>query len=109
MANTKLSDYLEAPFDSWAIEYRVHATRRMFRRSIEENDVKRVLANGTIIEVYQTDLPFPSLLINGLTETDRPLHAVVGVDADSCRLYLVTIYEPDPKKWSKNNTKRVSP
>ncbi len=60
----KFSEYLEVPLDQWTFEYRVHATQRMFRRSIEIEDVKHVLANGTIIEEYQTDFPFPSVLIN---------------------------------------------
>ena len=89
MMDSNLPEYLGAPFDSWTIEYRLHATQRMFRRSIEEKDVKQVLVNGTIIEEYQTDLPFPSVLINGLSEVNRPLHVVVGIDTDSCRLYLI--------------------
>ena len=109
MSDIKLPEYLEAPLDSWTIEYRVHATQRMFRRSIEEKDVKQLLLNGTIIEAYQTDLPFPSVLINGVSEVNRPLHAVVGIDTKSCRLYLIMIYEPDPEKWSNNYSKRILP
>ena len=109
MMDRKLPEYLGAPFDSWTIEYRVHATQRMFRRSIEEKDVNQLLFNGTIIEEYQTDFPFPSVLINGLSAVNRPLHAVVGIDTKSCRLYLITIYEPDPQKWSKNYSKRILP
>ena len=105
----KLPEYLGLPIDSWTIEYRVHATQGMFRRSIEEKDVKQLLSNGTIIEEYQTDFPFPSVLINGASEVNRPLHAVVGIDSDACRLYLITIYEPDPEKWSKNFSTRLSP
>jgi hypothetical protein len=94
----RLSRYLGSRLDAWTIEYRVHATQRMFKRFIEEKDVTRLLARGSIVEEYQNDFPFPSVLINGVSGNNRPLHAVVGIDADSRRLYLITVYEPDPEK-----------
>jgi len=102
----RLSEYLGSALDAWTIEYRVHATRRMFKRRIEEKDVMQLLAKGTIIEDYHDDFPFPSVLINGVSTDNRPLHAVVGTDADLHRLYLITIYEPDPEKWPDNFTRR---
>ncbi len=78
---SQISEYLRSTLDEWAIEYRVHATKRMFSRSIEEKDVRHLLANGSIIEEYQDDFPFPSLLIKGFSCNNRPLHAVVGIDA----------------------------
>ena len=54
----KLSEYLGTRIDSWTIEYRVHATQRMFKRFIEEKDVKQVLSNGTIIESIDLIFPF---------------------------------------------------
>jgi len=104
----RLSEYLGSALDAWTIEYRVHATRRMFKRRIEEKDLMQLLTVGTIIEDYQDDFPFPSVLVNGVSSDNRPLHAVVGIDDDSCRLYLITIYEPDPEKWSENYNKRLS-
>lgn len=104
--NPSLRKYIGSSIDSWAIEYRVHATQRMFNRRIAEKDVLLLLEEGNIIEEYQGDFPFPSVLINGSAK-DRPLHAVVGIDADSRRLYLITIYEPDSKKWSQNYSKRI--
>jgi|GEM_PF-7089342 len=35
----RLLEYLRSPLDAWTIEYRVHATQRMFKRHIEEKDV----------------------------------------------------------------------
>jgi Domain of unknown function (DUF4258) len=81
----------------------------MFKRCIEEEDLSQLLSNGTIIEEYKDDFPFPSVLINGVTGKNRPLHAVIGIDSGSHRLFLITIYEPDPEKWSENYNKRVTP
>ncbi len=106
--NRQLAEYLGAPISTWTIEYRVHATRRMFKRQIEEKDVLSLLDKGIIIEEYFDDFPFPSVLVNGISGANRPLHAVVGIDADSRRIYLITIYEPDPRKWSENFSKRTT-
>jgi hypothetical protein len=78
----------------------------MFKRGMNEKDVTLLLAKGTIIEEYHGDFPFPSVLINGVSKDNPPMHAVVGIDDDINRLYLITIYEPDPEKWSVNFTRR---
>ena len=104
-----LSEYLKSPLSSWTIVYRVHATRRMFKRKIEEDDVLQLLDKGTIIEEYLDDFPFPSVLINGISGRNRQLHAVVGIDADSRQLYLITVYEPDSRNWSENFSTRRTP
>lgn len=105
--NQHLSDFLKSSTDQWAIEFRVHATRRMFSRRIGNKDVRNLLSKGTVIEEYQDDLPFPSVLLNGFSNDNRPLHAVIGIDAKSFRLFVITIYQPDPKRWTDNFTKRV--
>ena len=102
-----LSDYLGSSFDKWSIVFRVHATKRMFSRRIDNDDVSNLLENGAVIEEYQDDFPFPSVLLNGLSNDHRPLHAVIGIDAESFRLYVITIYRPDPERWRNNFTKRI--
>ena len=102
----RFSELLRSPLEVWTIEYRVHATQRMFKRSINDGDVKRLLASGIIIEEYPGDYPFPSALIYGVAHDNRPLHAVVGIDCELRRLYLITIYEPDPDKWSEDFDRR---
>ena len=78
---TKTADLIsdDNPAD-YGIEYRIHATMRMFRRDIHENDVEYVLNNGDIIEQYDNDFPLPSLLINGRTPAGRPLHIVAAIN-----------------------------
>jgi hypothetical protein len=86
----------------------LHATQRMFNRNIDEDDVTRLLYKGAIIENYQADFPFPSVLISGESRNNRPLHAVIGIDKASHRLYVITIYVPDPDKWADNFSWRIS-
>lgn len=92
---------------NWDIQYRVHATKRMFQRNVDEEDVLEVLYNGDIIERYEDDFPIPSLLINGQSISGRCLHLVVGIDVSEKRLYIITVYEPEPKKWTNNFSRRL--
>ncbi len=36
----RFTDLIKSSFDDWTVEYRAHATQRMFKRSIKEGDVK---------------------------------------------------------------------
>ena len=89
------------------IEFRVHATQRMFQRGIAHDAVIALIADGIVIESYPDDMPFPSVLINGTTSTGRSIHGVVGADVSGKRLYVVTVYDPDPSKWRSGFSKRI--
>ena len=104
----KFTDHLKSPLTEWTIEYRVHATRRMFQRDIDEADILSLLETGIVIDEYSKDYPFPSVLVNGRGRNARALHAVVGIDSQSHRLYLITTYEPDPDKWDNDFSRRTS-
>jgi len=103
---TKLAEKIAGDFQSWEIVYRIHATHRMFERNISEDDILLVLEQGTIIEEYKDDFPFPSILINGLSIAEQPLHVIVGIDHSEKRLYTTTTYEPDAHKWMDNFSRR---
>ena len=105
----RLLDFLESDLGEWSVIFRVHAAQRMFKRFIEEREVRELLTIGEIIEEYQFDFPFPSVLVSGVSGNKRPLHAVVGINADARVLYLITLYEPDPQKWSGNFNRRILP
>lgn len=88
------------------IEYRTHATRRMFQRGIFNEDVENVLAHGEVIEEYEEAPPFERLLINGRTCFGQPLHVAVVVDTSERRLSIITTYEPDRHRWTDNYSRR---
>jgi hypothetical protein len=46
----KFTEYLPEPFWEWDLQYRTHATKRMFQRDIGEIDILETLENGKIIE-----------------------------------------------------------
>ncbi len=103
----KLFDISENDLNEYDIEFRIHATRRMFQRDIFEDDIEMILREGEVIEHYDDDFPFPSLLINGLTQAYRPLHIVVGVNISEQILVIIAAYEPSPLLWAENFSRRI--
>ena len=91
---------------SFRIEYRTHATRRMFQRGIMAVDVEGVVREGEIVEVYKDDYPLPSFLLKGQTVVKQPLHVVVGVNAGEKVLVIITAYIPDQGLWTNDFTRR---
>lgn len=78
----------------------------MFQRDIHEDDVEAVLKEGIIIERYDDDFPFPSVLINGFTIENEPLHVVAAINSDELKLVIITVYKPDPFKWKHQFSER---
>jgi hypothetical protein len=76
--------------------YRAHAIRRMFERRISDKTVHAVLLSGEVIESYPNDIPYPSKLVLGWSD-NRPIHIVVAETKKTD--IIITVYEPDPKRW----------
>ena len=103
----KIGDLIPGNIADFVIEYRIHASQRMFRRDIHEDEVEHILKNGVIIEQYGEDFPFPSLLINGLTSKKRPLHVIAAINHTEKIFVIITAYEPDKAKWTSDFTGRI--
>ncbi len=56
--------------------------------------------HGEIIEDYPTDKPFPSCLILGKTFSGAPVHSVWAYNAGVQWAVLITVYRPDPDRWT---------
>ena len=104
---TKFTELFKGNLVDYAIEYRVHATRRMFQRHIGAEEVAFILTHGQVIERYDEDFPLPSVLLNGRTVANRPLHVVVGINVDEQKLVIITTYEPDALQWADNFSRRI--
>ena len=92
------------------IAFKRHAIIRMQQRGIKADDVKTMLLVAEIVEEYVQDYPLPSVLLLGITQTQRPLHAVVAIDStDDGMLWVITVYEPDQINWSSDlKTRRIN-
>jgi hypothetical protein len=107
LAMTKIADLINENMAEFVIVYRIHASQRMFRRNIHEDDVEAVLKNGEIIERYDEDFPLPSLLLNGRTSEKKPLHVVAAIDYIERIIVIITVYEPDKAKWTSDFSRRI--
>ena len=74
---------------------------------IKEKEVTEAILNGTVIENYPEDEPYPSCLINGTTGRGRPLHIVCALAEEEDILIIITVYKPDPEKWIENKRRKI--
>jgi hypothetical protein len=81
--------------------FRVHAIQRMFERNVSVRKVSQALQFGETIEDYSAEMPEPGRLILGF-QGKRPFHVVTSENPDTNETTIITIYIPDPKKWSKD-------
>lgn len=85
--------------------FRPHAIQRMFGRSITPDQVRHALGTGEVIENYPDDRPYPSRLVLGWQET-RAVHVVAARNEEDDETIVITVYEPDPKKWESDFRRR---
>lgn len=73
----------------------------MFERGISEKTVLRALKLGETIEDYSSEMQEPSRLILGF-RGKRPFHLVASENLETKEITIITVYIPDPDKWSKD-------
>lgn len=82
------------------IEITLHAAKRLEQRGITSKDILACIQNGTIIEQYPNDYPYPSSLILGLSFSGQIIHVVIGTDMQT--LWIITAYYPSSDKWESD-------
>ncbi|NJL19712.1 MAG: DUF4258 domain-containing protein [Leptolyngbyaceae cyanobacterium SM1_3_5] len=96
-------------------EFSKHAVDQSILRGIQVQEVREAIATGQVIEDYPEDKYGASCLICGVTEGDtvpgalrgRPLHIQCSYPSRPL-IKIITLYEPDPNRWSNNFTERRS-
>jgi hypothetical protein len=88
--------------------FRKHALNRMFERAISEEDVRRVLTTGEVIQHYPHDAPYPSRLLLGWCG-QRPIHVVAADIGDERATVIITVYEPDLQIWEADFKRKKQP
>jgi hypothetical protein len=101
MSETNIST-LRSIVSAGCIVWTEHLALRLRERQLKRADVVKCIHEGEIIELYPSDMPFPSCLILGTDVDGRPLHVVCAQNPGvSC--CIITAYYPDPCKWEGNN------
>jgi hypothetical protein len=87
------------------IIFRVHAVERMFERKVSARNLIQALSAGETIEDYSAEMPEPGRLILGF-QGQRPFHVVTSENPDTSEITIITVYVPDPRKWTKDFRRR---
>ena len=90
-----------------SISFSRHALQRMFVRALPAGAVADIVRIGESIEDYPTDFPFPSCLLLGAIN-GVPVHVVAAREPSSEVCIVVTVYVPDPLRWSADFRTRRS-
>jgi hypothetical protein len=89
---------------------RVHVSEHAYDEAIDDNlsivDVIDTTPSAEVIEDYPTDARGCSCLVLMGVGDDRPVHAVWAFDEGSARAILITVYRPDPARWSDDLKRR---
>jgi|APSaa5957512622_1039677.scaffolds.fasta_scaffold165835_1 hypothetical protein len=94
----KIQNIIKA-IQSGSVRISDHARDEAREDSLLLKDIFFSVCNGEIIENYSTDKPYPSCLICGFTETQRPVHSVWAYNKEKQKAILITVYAPDPERW----------
>jgi hypothetical protein len=90
-------------------QYRIsgHAVDEMLADTLGERDILSATLAGEVIEDYPKAFPFPACLVLGRTPDEIAVHAVWAFDRTSWYAVLVTVYRPDPARWTADFCTRV--
>lgn len=85
-----------------------HAYNEALDEMIGVLDVALETVNGEVIEDYPTDARGASCLVLCLLgKSQQPVHAVWGYDEPAELAILITVYRPDPARWSADFRTRL--
>ena len=82
-------------------EWKKHTLIRLAERNISQDAILEVILKGKVIEDYSEDQPFSSCLIFKMIE-NKPFHAMVSLDDQNQKAYIITAYEPTLDKFELN-------
>ena len=91
-------------FGNDRVLYTSHARKEMYEEEfgqIKEQEVFEAVLNGEVIEDYFDDKPYPSVLIYGNSNREKPLHIVCAYSNEDDTAIVVTVYQPDPCLWDE--------
>jgi hypothetical protein len=77
-----------------------HADEEAEADELTFDEIYFSVLHGEVIESYPTDKPYPSCLIFGKTFSGNPIHSVWAFNEENKWAVLVTVYRPDPIRWT---------
>jgi hypothetical protein len=107
MDRATMAVFIHASAQRSAVAWSRHAIERLVLHRAARTDVELALTTCEIIEVYpEAHRALPDCLVLAWFRVDDPLHAVIAVDLQNDRIFVVTVYRPDPARWSDDWKRR---
>lgn len=91
--------------DQWRLSWHGEREREADRITVQEIREGLLSSRTEIIENYPDDPRGASCLVLGFTNEGEPLHFVCGVSLPDV-LVIITLYRPDPEKWTDWRARR---
>lgn len=79
-----------------------HADEEAENDGLSFEEIYFSVTHGGIIKEYPADRPYPSCLVYGDTFGGDPVHSVWGYNQDTGFAVLITVYRPDPERWTED-------
>ena len=91
-----------------AVRWSQHAIAKLIVENLTRTSVELALSSSEIIEDYPTThRPLPDCLVLAKIAADA-IHAVVAIDQSSSRIFIITVYRPDPRRWMNDYRTRIT-
>jgi hypothetical protein len=101
MASSETFPQVKQAIDAGNVYVSVHARDEAIADDLLMPDIEAATLRADCIEDYPADPRGPSCLL--LCEIGgRPVHVLWGFDAVHLRAILITVYRPDPDRWSSD-------
>lgn len=94
-------DKIKQLVDNRKVEWKKHALKRLFERSLKRNQVFDAISNCEIIEQHSLQRPLPSILALGYYNNE-PLHVMLAVDEPNETVWIITVYKPSLEEWMED-------
>jgi hypothetical protein len=77
-----------------------HAVTELVADDLIRRQVERALQECELIEDYPVlHRPLPDCLVLAWLTPGEPVHAVVAIDLERDRIFMVTVYKPSEEEW----------
>lgn len=84
-----------------------HAIARVAAAGLDRASIEKSLTAAEIIEDYPAQhRPLPDCLVLTTTHPLGAIHVVIAIDLPNDRMFLVTVYRPDPARWLNERTRK---
>jgi hypothetical protein len=77
-----------------------HTIAKLIVEGLSRREIEQALASCEVIEAYPARTrPLPDCLVLGWLAEGQPVHAVIAIDEMNDRVFVITVYRPDPRRW----------